>query len=123
MDGLLRDTYSAQPKSDSKVVVRRDRLCIPVRAGRQGELPRGSVTLATSASGATLYLEPAPLVQLNNAEALLAGRERDEERRVLRRLSGAVASHAPALLQACLLLETVSVLTSLKMSESEEGGS
>lgn len=37
-----------------QVVIRRDRLCIPVRAGRQGELPKGSLTLATSASGALL---------------------------------------------------------------------
>lgn len=41
-----------------QVVVRRDRLCIPVRRGRQGELPKGSVTLATSESGNTLYIEP-----------------------------------------------------------------
>lgn len=41
-----------------QVVVRRERLCIPVRRGRQGELPKGSVTLAASESGSTLYMEP-----------------------------------------------------------------
>lgn len=38
--------------------MRRERLCIPVRRGRQGELPKGSVTLAASESGNTLYMEP-----------------------------------------------------------------
>lgn len=33
-----------------QVVVRRDRLCVPVKAGRQGELPKGSVTLAMSST-------------------------------------------------------------------------
>ena len=41
-----------------QVVVRRERLCIPVRRGRQGELPKGSVTLGASESGSTLYVEP-----------------------------------------------------------------
>lgn len=54
---------AALPPACLQVVVRRDRLCIPVRAGRQGELPKGSVSLATSASGNTLYMEPAPAVR------------------------------------------------------------
>ena len=33
-----------------QVVVRRDRLCVTVKAGRQGELPKGSVTLAMSST-------------------------------------------------------------------------
>ncbi len=37
----------------SQVVVRRDRQCVAVRAGRQGELPRGSVTLASSSTCAS----------------------------------------------------------------------
>ncbi len=37
----------------SQVVVRRDRQCVAVRAGRQGELPRGSVTLASSSTWAS----------------------------------------------------------------------
>ena len=33
-----------------QVVLRRDRQCVAVKAGRQGELPRGSVTLAASST-------------------------------------------------------------------------
>eukprot|EP00887_Chlorella_sp_A99_P006230 scaffold3.g6230.t1 len=78
-----------------QVVLRRDRQCVPVRLGRQGELPKGSVTLATSASGSTLYMEPAPCVALNNTETALAAAELAEEERVLAALSQLVAAHAP----------------------------
>ena len=33
-----------------QVEIRRDRQCVPIKAGRQGELPRGSVTLALSST-------------------------------------------------------------------------
>ena len=39
-----------------QVVVRRDRLCVAVKAGRQSDLPKGSVTLATSSTGAAHHL-------------------------------------------------------------------
>ena len=35
----------------SQVVVRRSRLCVAVKAGRQSDLPKGSMTLATSSTG------------------------------------------------------------------------
>lgn len=70
-----------------QVVIRRERLCVAVRAARQGELPRGSVSLASSASGSTLYMEPAPVIPLNNAETLLRGKVEQEEGRILTELS------------------------------------
>lgn len=76
-----------------QVVMRRNRLCVPVRANRQSEVPKGSIRLGQSTSGATLYLEPAPIVALNNNEARLADAVAAEEARVLRRLTRAVAKH------------------------------
>ena len=58
----------------------------------QGELPRGSVTLNTSVSGNTVYMEPQPVVALNNAEALLAGEEQEEELAILADLSRQVSN-------------------------------
>ena len=40
--------HTVDPKM--QVVLRRDRQCVAVKAGRQGELPRGSVTLAASST-------------------------------------------------------------------------
>ncbi|KAL4458289.1 hypothetical protein ABPG75_013154 [Micractinium tetrahymenae] len=97
MDRWARQLHAQGVSERAQVVVRRDRLCIPVRRGRQGELPKGSVSLAASESGNTLYMEPAPAVKLNNAEMALAGREAEEEAAVLRALSGLVAQHAQQL--------------------------
>ncbi|GAB4822194.1 hypothetical protein N2152v2_009240 [Parachlorella kessleri] len=94
LDEWARLLHSKGVSERPQVVVRRDRLCIPVRAGRQGELPKGSLTLATSNSGSTLYMEPEPVVALNNRETALAGQEQEEEERVLAALSQLVASHA-----------------------------
>ena len=58
MDSWARQMHLAGVSERAQVVVRRDRLCLPVRSGRQGELPKGSVTLATSTTGSTLYMEP-----------------------------------------------------------------
>ena len=58
MERWARQLHQQGVSERAQVVVRRDRLCIPVRRGRQGELPKGSVTLAASESGNTLYCEP-----------------------------------------------------------------
>ena len=82
-----------------QVVIRRGRLCVPVRANRQSEIPKGSMRLAQSTSGATLYVEPAPIVPLNNSEARLSDAVAAEEARVLQRLSRTVAKHAAVVSQ------------------------
>lgn len=89
-DEWARKLHETGAAERAQVVVRRDRLCIPVRAGRQSDLPRGSVALATSASGSTIYMEPAPLVPLNNAEAQLGAVEKEEEDRILGELTAMV---------------------------------
>lgn len=53
----------------------------------QGQLPKGSVSLAVSASGSTIYMEPEPVVALNNAEAMLRAQEQEEEESILAELS------------------------------------
>lgn len=82
-----------------QVVIRRERLCIGVKAGRQGELPKGSLTLDRSSTGATLYMEPEPAVGLNNAEARLTGQEADEEDSILSHLSSLIADDSDTLQQ------------------------
>ena len=56
---------------------------------------RGSIRLAQSSSGMTVYMEPEPIVQLNNRDALLHSQIRHHERRVLVRLSKHVCAVLP----------------------------
>lgn len=60
-------------------------------------LPKGSVSLATSQTGATLYMEPKPAAELNNAAARLAATEERETLRVLADLTRRVQVHAQQL--------------------------
>jgi DNA mismatch repair protein MutS2 len=46
-------------------------------------LPKGSVTLDTSNTGATLYMEPKPALKLNNRASTLEDVEKAEEDKVL----------------------------------------
>ena len=66
---------------DPIVTLRRDRYVIPVKASSQSRVP--GLVLDTSDSGATVFVEPAAVVSLNNELALLEFEERDEVRRIL----------------------------------------
>lgn len=57
------------------------------------------------AAGATVYIDPAPTVPLNNRETVLGSAEADEEARIVRILSLAVAQNADRIwqvLRSCL---------------------
>ena len=50
-------------------------------------------------AGSTMYMDPEPTVALNNTEAMLSGREEEEEARILAALSSAVAAQSPRIWQ------------------------
>ena len=79
--------YAAGASARIATAMRRDRLCVPVLTARKSELPRGSVVLATSASGATSFCEPAPLVPLNNEAAAAKQAEEAAEAKALKALT------------------------------------
>ena len=66
---------------DPIVTLRRDRYVIPVKASAQSRVP--GLVLDTSDSGATVFVEPAAVVPMNNELTLLEFEERDEVRRIL----------------------------------------
>jgi DNA mismatch repair protein MutS2 len=78
--------------------VRRDRYCIPVPANDRGAVP--GLVLDVSSSGATVFLEPFAVVELNNALAEATALARSEEERVLAELASAFHRHREELLGA-----------------------
>jgi DNA mismatch repair protein MutS2 len=66
---------------DSPPTVRRDRYCLPVRANARGQLP--GLLLDTSGSGATAFVEPFGVVELNNDLANAIAGERHEVQRIV----------------------------------------
>ncbi len=72
------------------ITQREGRYVIPIRTDFKGRIP--AIVHDQSASGATLFIEPLSVVELNNQHRQLQLEERDEERRILLRLSKAIAA-------------------------------
>ena len=78
------------------IVTQRDgRYVIPLRAEFKGKIK--SIIHDQSSSGATLFVEPLPVVEANNQIRELQLAERDEERRILAEVSVQVGEHATEL--------------------------
>jgi DNA mismatch repair protein MutS2 len=91
-----------------EVTLRGDRFCLPLRSGARRRIE--GIVHARSATGNTLFVEPAPVVRLHNELAEIRLEAAAEERRILRELNRAVETAASALLISCqflLLVDTV----------------
>lgn len=91
-----------------EVTLRGDRFCLPMRAGEVRRVP--GIIHDRSASGATLFVEPAGVVQLSNRLTETRLEIASEEARILFELNRAVERAQDALREAAgvmLLLDTV----------------
>ncbi|NOZ78697.1 MAG: hypothetical protein GXP48_05865 [Acidobacteria bacterium] len=93
---------SAGAVTDAPPTLRRDRYCLPVRRAARSEV-RGLV-LSSSGSGATLYVEPYDIVELNNDLADAVAREQEEVQRILGEVASAFASRREELAAAAGVL-------------------
>lgn len=96
MTRLQRYLTESANKLQEPIITQRDgRYVIPLRAEFKGSIK--AVIHDQSASGATLFVEPLPVVELNNEMRELQLKERDEERRILAELSSFIGEHASEL--------------------------
>ena len=93
---------------DSIVTVRGDRYVIPVKSEFKGMIP--GLVHDQSASGATLYVEPFVVVNLNNELKTEHMAEEAEIERILRGFSSEVASAAPSLATSCDIITAMDVV-------------
>jgi DNA mismatch repair protein MutS2 len=78
------------------IVTQRDgRYVIPLRSEFKGKIK--AIIHDSSSSGATLFIEPLPVVEANNQLRELQLAERDEERRILAEVSRQIGEHATEL--------------------------
>ena len=98
---------------DRFVTLRRERYCVPVRAGMAQKVP--GILLDESESGATLFIEPFSVVKLNNRLQALRLKEEEEVNRILRDLSERLAKDegVPKTLEALGLLDLVQAQAAL----------
>ena len=103
-EDILQEQYFAQ---------REGRYVIPVKADMRGRVP--GIVHDVSASGATVFIEPRELVELNNSIKVADLEIEREVRRILRELSALVAAQAEVVLAG---LEALAVLDGISARAS-----
>ena len=92
LDGMIHSTHYQKFLQEPIVTQRGGRFVVPVKAEHRGEVP--GLVHDTSSSGATVFIEPAAVVDANNDIKVLEGREREEVQRILFELSAEAGTFA-----------------------------
>ncbi|MBI5304066.1 MAG: Smr/MutS family protein [Chloroflexi bacterium] len=92
---LIASAANAKYIQEAIITERDGRYVIPIRAESKGRIP--GITHDTSASGATLFIEPLSTVEMGNRVRELEREETREIERILRELTDLIAAHADAL--------------------------
>ncbi len=102
VDQLLKNGSMEVHLQDDYFTMREDRYVLPVRAGAKGTV--GGIVHGYSSSGQTAYIEPDELINLNNKLRWAQIELKEEEERILKRLSNMVARFGETLLQSMDIL-------------------
>lgn len=90
LDKILRSHKASL--QEQLVTMRGSRYVVPVRADHRGDIQ--GIIHDTSSSGATLFVEPLSVIEINNRIRELMADERDEIERILAELSTAVRANS-----------------------------
>ena len=96
LDKLVRSATYQKALQESIVTIRGGRFVVPVKAEHRGEVP--GLVHDTSASGATVFVEPMGVVEANNEIKVLKSKEESEIERILFELSAEVGAFATAII-------------------------
>ncbi len=94
LDSIVHSSENSKYLQDPIVTVRNDRYVIPVKQEYRSLFP--GIVHDQSASGATLFIEPISVVELNNQLRVIESQEVEEITRILTELSGRIKEvHQP----------------------------
>lgn len=96
LESIVHSPRYQRALQDAIITIRNGRYVLPVKADYKG-LVKGIVH-DQSSSGATLFIEPAAVVEINNQLRQLEGEEKEEIEKILRYLTGQVSTRAQELL-------------------------
>lgn len=97
LDKLIHSPNAQKVLQDPVITIRGGRFVVPVKAEHRGDVP--GLVHDTSASGATVFIEPMGAVEANNDLKLWESREAAEIERIVQELSAQAGSFADAILQ------------------------
>lgn len=99
LDGMIRSPKYKSSLQDAIITQRNGRFVVPVKAEHRSEV--SGMVHDTSGSGATVFIEPAAVIEANNRIKVLESRERDEIERILSELSEEAGSFADTIKVSC----------------------
>ena len=97
LDRLIHSNTYSKYLQEPIVTMRDGRYCVPVKAEYRNEI-KGMVH-DTSGSGATIFIEPAGVVDENNETRVLKAKEQQEIQRILYELSCDIGNHAATFIE------------------------
>ncbi len=120
MNQILNSADNKTMLQDAIVTMRDGRYVIPVKQEHRGRFP--GIVHDQSATGATLFIEPQVIVNLNNELKQLGLQERAEIERILMELTGRVSEHYHDLLNnQKLLIQLDVIMAKGKLSVQQHG--
>ncbi|QGQ47462.1 endonuclease MutS2 [Metabacillus sediminilitoris] len=97
LESMIRSSAATKMLSDAIITIRNDRFVLPVKQEYRSSY--GGIVHDQSSSGATLFIEPQVIVDLNNTLQQAKVKEKVEIERILRLLSDKVAENSHDILQ------------------------
>jgi len=108
LDKMVRSTAYQKVLQEPIVTIRGGRFVVPVKAEHRGEV--AGLVHDTSASGATVFVEPMGVVEANNELKVLRSKEAAEIERILFALSAEAGSFATAIIADYRVLLELNVI-------------
>lgn len=105
LEGMTRSSGTRKMLSDAVVTIRNDRYVLPVKQEYRGHF--GGIVHDQSSSGATLFIEPGSIVEINNRLREAKLKEAQEIEKILAELTGQTAEMANSLLHNVDMLQEI----------------
>lgn len=96
LNRIISSSANEKVLQERIITVRNNRYAVPVKQEYRNQIP--GIVLDKSATGATLFIEPAAVVQLNNELKILSVEEEKEIARILKALTEKIAAYKMVLI-------------------------
>ena len=121
MESFLKGKDAERLLQDKLVTTRNDRYVLLLKAEHRGAIP--GIIHGGSGSGASVFVEPMPAVELNNDIVSLQDEERREVVRILSELTSRVGERADELARAAEILGELDAVQAMALAAKDMGAS